>query len=198
MANTVTEICNAALTRIGVDRITDFAADNSIVAVRCRDNYDIARKAALRAYPWNCATKLETLPAETDAPKWRFARAFKLPDDWLRLVTIDGERDFNKRYRIVGRLIMTEDAPSSLNIEYIFDLTNVAAMDALVTDAIAQRLAATLAYDRTGSAGVAEDKWRVYAGMIREARAIDAQEGSPEPFGPDPDNAPMGWLESRY
>ena len=190
MAVGVTEIVNAGLARIGVDRITSFDNDASIVAQRCRDNYAIIRDAVLRSYPWNCAVRLASLPANAVAPVHGYAYAYNLPVDCLRLLHVSGELEDEVKYRVLGRQVQT-DEPGPLPIIYIARVEDVAQYDALLVDALAARLAATLAYDRTGSQAVARDKFDVYLRTMVEARRVDAQEGLPEPFTAD------DWLKAR-
>lgn len=207
MANTITEICNAALSRIGGGRLNDFATDDSEAARRCRDNYPFARDAVLRSGYWNCATKRAKLNAAGTPPAWGYTHAFDFPSGndeklpWcLRVVEIEGERDARRwagKWKVEGRQIVS-NMPGPLPIIYIARIENVTLYDANLGDCIAQRLASQLGYPTTGNQNIERFKWEVYGGMIREAKQIDAQEGIPDAFGADTSEVEdFGWLESR-
>lgn len=194
MADSVVAICNTALDLLGADAITSIDDDNKQGRL-CNRNYAKVRDAVLRAYPWNCAIARASLPALGDAPAFEFDRQFALPEGpdpayCLRVLSIDGEVEFGLRYKIEGRRILTSEA-APLDIIYISRITDPALFDPLLADAISARLALDLAYPLTGSASLGQSMSEVYNQKLGEARAVDAQEGTPDEF-----TAP-GWLESR-
>ncbi len=77
-----TEIASNALTKLGAQSITSIADDDTQRARLCRSYYPNVRDAALRAYPWRCATVRRNLAVEDDTPvgdDW--AHQFQLPVD---------------------------------------------------------------------------------------------------------------------
>ena len=58
--------------------------------------------------------------------------------------------------------------------------------------ALAARLEAELAFSILQSASIAESKWKLYEMKLRNAKAIDAQEGVPDEVLADE------WTDSRY
>ncbi len=194
MTTSVVSICNTALDLLGSDSIASLA-DDSKAARFCARNYERVRDAVLRAYPWNCAMARASLAALAQAPAWGYGRQYALPEGpdpayCLRVLAIDGEVDFGLTYKIEGRRILTdEDAP--LEILYIARVEDPSQYDALLTDAIAARLALDAAYPLAGSVSLAQAMSQAYAEKLAEARQVDAQEGSPDAL------IAGDWLESR-
>jgi hypothetical protein len=195
MTTSVVSICNTALDLLGSDSITSLA-DDSKAARFCARNYERVRDAVLRAYPWNCAMARASLAALAQAPAWGYGRQYPLPDGpepayCLRALAINGEVDFGLTYKIEGRRILTdEDAP--LEILYIARVEDPSLYDALLTDAIAARLALDAAYPLAGSVSLAQAMSQAYAEKLAEARQVDSQEGTPDSL------IAGDWLESRF
>ncbi len=201
MAISDISIANRALDLAGLDPITSLS-DASVSAALVARNIELDRDAALRAYPWNCAMRRAALAADTAAPDWGYAKQYALPAGpgeprpyCLRVWSIEGERDLGAKYRIEGRLILTDEA-APLNIAYIGRPPEWASLDPLCAEAIAARLALVIASNRVRSATIIGQLRDYYRDILLEARKVDAQEGSPEEFGPE-FPATTGWLESR-
>jgi hypothetical protein len=183
--SSVVAICNRALDMLGADPVTSLD-DDTKAARLCARNYEPVRDAVLRAYPWNVAVRRASLAALADAPAWGYGRQFQLPEGpdpepCLRLLTIDGESEFGLRYKVEGRRILT-DAAAPLRILYIARVSDPAALDPMLADAIATRLAADLSYSLTASAALGQTLMSIYQAKLAEARMTDAEEGIPDPL----------------
>ncbi|MEF2144356.1 MAG: hypothetical protein V3573_02825 [Desulfovibrionaceae bacterium] len=190
MATSVIEICNNALQDLGEDPIASLEEGNKAARL-CNQRWPSTRDAVLRAHPWNCAMAQAELASNLGAPIWKWQSRFELPADFLRIVKVVGrlEQDI-QRWEIQGRHILCdEEAP--LFISYICRETNPLRYDALLSEALAARLAATLAYPLTGSNTLAKEYWDVYNQKVLEARGVDAREGVPESV------APNAWLTAK-
>lgn len=177
----VVAICNRALDMLGGEPVTSLA-DNTKAARLCARNFEPVRDAVLRAYPWNAAIRRASLAALSEAPAWGYSRQFQLPDGpapepCLRLLAIDGEEEFDTRYKIEGRRVLT-DEPAPLDILYIARIADPSQLDPMLHDVIATRLAADLSYSLTASAALGQSLMEIYQAKLAEARATDAQEGS--------------------
>ena len=181
------EICNRALDHLGADSISSLV-EGTKAANLCARNYPIARDAVLRASPWNTAMRRAALPALTTAPAWGFAYQYQVPADCLTVTRLEDE---DAIFRVEGRQILTDEG-APLNILYIARITDTAQFDPALCEAIAARLASDIAYAVTGSATMTQTMLEVYERVLREARGVDAQEGTPETFDTDE------WLRSRY
>lgn len=175
MSDSTVAICNRALDFLGADPIMALT-DNSKPARLMNRNFALVRDAVLRAYPWHCATARASLPALSAAPQWGYTKQYQVPTDFLRMLRIDIEGEFD--YRVEGRAILT-DLSAPLNILYTARITDPALFDPLLADAIAARLAADLCYTITGSSQGQSNVQGIYRTILAEARAADAQEGTP-------------------
>ncbi|MDZ4737687.1 MAG: hypothetical protein SGJ07_15195 [Rhodospirillaceae bacterium] len=188
-------ICNRALDMLGADPVMSFDDDNQSGRL-CKRNYAAIRDAVLRAYPWNPAVRRAALPALSVAPAWGFAYQYSLPEGpeppgCLRVLAIEGETEgASSPYRIEGRRILSDDGPP-LRLLYIGQITDPNEFGPLLADAIAARLAAELAYPLTASTALSQVLTETYRDKLVEARAIDAQEGTPGRI------VTHDWVESR-
>lgn len=199
-----TSIANRALDLVGADPVTDINSDNSLEAGLCKRNFDLNRDATYRSYAWNSCLRRARLNADPAAPAWGYARQFNLPAGaeepglyCLRVLEINGERQLGVRYSIEGRRVLTDEG-APLDIRYIARVTAYPNLDPLLAEAVAARLSLVIAPRLTKSASQFAELRQYYVTLMREARSVDAQEGSPVQFGPDPGFEIPGWLESRY
>ncbi len=194
-AVTETEICNGALSMLGVDeRLGDVETDATVNARRCRLAYPRARDALLSAYPWNFAARRASLPAFAADPAWGFATQVLLPADFLRLRHLNGAGQAD-RYVIEstadGRMLLC-DLAAPLDILYTARITSAGFFDSLFVDALTARLAADLAMPVTQTRSLFETMAVIARNRIEEAQVADAREGTAG------DSLPAGsWVESR-
>lgn len=189
-------ICNMALTRVGSDKLTQaqLSADSIRAAQLVNAHYENCRDTLLRAHPWNWAVKRAVLVDTGEAPEFEFAYAFGLPEDFLKIIRTDSESEgINAEYRIENqndvRVLITDEG--SCEIEYIAQIDDTSLFDPLFVDILAQRLAAEICPALTDNANMTSTLWEVYQTKLREARGVDAQEGTPR--GLDADT----WTSSR-
>ena len=196
MAVTKLTICNMALMRVGHDKLTQaqLTADAIRAAQLVNTHYDNCRDSLLRAHPWNFAVKRAALVDTGEAPEFEFAYAFSMPDDCLKILRTDSESEgINAEYRIENqndvKVLVTDEG--SCEIEYIAQITDVTLFDPQFVDILAQRLAAEICIGLTDNANMTQGLWDVYQSKLREARGVDAQEGTPRGLDAD------GWINSR-
>jgi hypothetical protein len=86
MAASDTEICNIALSHLGVGKeIANLETENSNEANACRRFFDTARDATLRDFPWPFATKFADLSLVEETPNDEWAYSYRYPSDCVRL-----------------------------------------------------------------------------------------------------------------
>ena len=173
----VVGIANAALLRIGAGLIMSLDEEGKAARL-CRQLYGPSRDAVLRAHPWNCALRRCALAQLVAPPAFGFALQYQLPADCLRVLALDADGDGGDGgFRIEGRRLLCH-APGA-RAHYIARIDDPTQFDALLADAIAARLAAELAFPIAASTSLAQSMWQIYEMKLREARIVDAQEGTP-------------------
>lgn len=176
MANSVVGICNIALTSLGANPITSLT-DGSTEAVLCDSMWDNARRAVLRAHPWNFALKRIELAAELAQPAFDYKHSYPLPADCLRVIQVFGDSD----YRIENKKIITNS--DKCFVKYVFDNQDIGSWDSSFCDLVAARLRFDLAYAITRSNSSLNASSAIYQEKLRTAKGIDASEDTTELFG---------------
>lgn len=83
---TKTEICNMALSYIGISiELTDVDTDATAAAKACLRFYDTSRDDVLRAYPWPFATKIAALAGKANNPNAEWAFSYTYPADAIAI-----------------------------------------------------------------------------------------------------------------
>lgn len=187
MTSTV-DIANYALNIIGATNISAFD-ENSKVGRLINQRYEGVRDSVFRAHPWNCLIRRVELAQDVATPAFGYAYQYTLPTDpyCLRVLefsngtlTYPHDNMFSNTggaaFVIEGRKLLTDEGTAQ--IKYIGRITDPNEYDVLLTDCIAAKLAAEIAYAVTGSNTVVELSATLYAEKLREARFVDATEGA--------------------
>ncbi len=198
MAVTSLSICNMALSLIGNKSFLITALnEDSEPARQCNLWYEPIRDATLMAHPWNFAIRRAELSQISDTPAYGYAYAYSYPDDFLKVVQTDMAEEAGwEDYRSEGQLGTTTRVLLSdegeVAIEYIAKITDPNAYSPMFVQALVTHLAATICVPLTDSQTRADKIADRYKEIVREARSVDAQEGTPR--GLDADT----WLNARY
>ena len=181
------QVCNRALAFLGQPRITAFF-DETVESRLCGELYDTTRQALLRSYPWNCATKVDTLAKLPEVPNKETGHSFyyQVPVDELRIIRVvkltEGSGGFyysflyptdDSHWERHGDKIATSVDPCP--VEYIRDIESHE-MDLHLQDALAYQMAADLAYALTGSSKMMESRTELALVKLQEARTTDSLE----------------------
>lgn len=184
MAVSEVGIVNSAFVNIGEERIASLD-DSSTRAVKAKEQFPIQREYLLRRYNWNFAKARATLAADATAPEFGFTNRFPVPADFLRLLGLydrnEPEENYSSstiRHKVEGRYILADDA--SLSIYYMKNVTDPAQFDSMFVEALALQLSVKLAYDLSTGLKRVEQLVAQYEKVIREAKTMNAIEGTPE------------------
>jgi len=174
------DLANEALLLLGANTITSFS-DNDPNAVLVNRFYEGEKDALLRSHRWNCAVTTANLASLVDTPiiDWEFK--FNLPTDPYCLRVLDVRTvtgDIKLDFEIQGRELLTEE--STVDITYIKRISDASQFDSLLYQALVFRMAWKLSFPITRSSGVMQQMAQLYDAVVRDARTIDSQEGTPE------------------
>lgn len=186
MAATSVVIANNALVMIGANTITSLS-DNTKEARLCNARYDSCRKAVLRSYPWNFARKRDTLDTAVGSPgDFGYSNDFAVPNDFLRIIKADtGGAD----YRLEQGKILTN--AGTVDLLYIFDLTDTTKFDVMFDDAIAAYLAWNIVFSLTQDKELKKFMWEQFYAIVRLSRFVSASENPPGEL------STTEWIDSR-
>jgi hypothetical protein len=181
-----TDIGNLALDLLSAGTVQDIVIPTTPTEELLNRWYDQTRKKVLREHPWNFAASRAVLAASGTAPAFGFSAAFPVPNDFIRLLTIqdsDGNDLQAKTYGFenVGgqRCIVSNTEGGSLRLRYVFDIQDVSRFDPLFIHLFAHELALAIAYKVTESNGNIERIGTIQQNAARMAKSIDGQENPP-------------------
>lgn len=191
--DSITGICNAALIALGEDPVTAvFPPDPVKRAILCSQRYDAVRRELLRKHPFHCARAQVQLAASATKPLFKWANAFPLPADFIRLWGVDPDNvDQNlTTWEVVdGQILTNEQAP--LDLDYVRNLTDPTRFDPLFARCLALALADDIAEALTASDRIAAKVQNALAAVLPDAKTIDSQDDGPQELDDDV------WLRSR-
>lgn len=191
---TQTDICNIALSLLGIqERISDIE-EESTTAEALRLQWELARDEALRARDWNFASRRAVLSASATAPLFDFAYAYILPTDYI------AAREFNTRlagtseanFEISDGQLLSNDEFAYLR--YTHRSENVGRWSANFCQLVAHLLAAGAGGGLSTAPGLAE-RMRLRAEEIAiQATGPDLKETRPRAIRAETDSK---WLQAR-
>ena len=178
MPLTATEICAAALVKIGARPIASLE-EAGLEAACARRLYPIARDALLVAHPWSFTLAHARLDPDAGAgPVADFGRAYALPADHLRTLSAGvGRSARGLTYRIQGARLLT-DAGGDVVVAYQ-QRVDEALFPALFVQPLVTRLAAELCVPVTEGTARAAELAQLAELELRRARLLDSQQATP-------------------
>lgn len=178
MANSVVDICNNALVRIGSKTITSLS-DGDKVSTACNLVYAQTRDMLLRQHLWNFSLVRVSLASETPGPSFGFAYSYPLPSEFIRVKEIENN---NTTYKIEGGKLLTDDA--TVNLVYVARVEDVSKYDALFTEALILSLASRLSFILIGSNSRDEALKEELKKVLFTAKMVDGQDDTPDSLNP--------------
>ena len=201
MALSRTQVINRALQLIAADTISDPDEDTTS-ARTAKLEYDAVVRAELSAYPWYFAKKQAQIAQDADAPLFKYAYAFTLPTDFMRLVELEDRWVFSvdratqdtnpiPPYEMQGRSLLT-DMTAPLRIGYVRDLTDEPTLwHPMFEEVVVAALAAALANPLAKSMSTVEAMLKLRRLKVTEARRVNAIQQPPKHI---PDGS---WMVAR-
>lgn len=182
MAASDVSICSNALLLLGAKTISSFDENND--RARLASNlFESVRDSMLRSHPWNCAVKRVSLAPDLDVPAFDFDNQFTLPGDFMRVLSV-GEAGLEVPFKIESGKLLSDENPALLR--YIWRNDNPATWDDMLVRGMELAMAATMAYGITQSAALRDSMRDELARHMKQARAVDGQDDTPETLGDSP------------
>ena len=188
MADSDTAICNSALLKVGAERINALTEQNER-AVVCDEQYPKIRRLLIRSHPWNFALERRELAELATTPLFEYEKEFGIPLDVLSILKFEDEDNRLNKFKVEGRKVLTNNG--TVKCLCLINVTDVSLFDANFDEAFAWRLAAEIAWPLVQSATLAKNMLDAFNLFMREARSLDAQEGTPDDFEAEE------WIDSR-
>ena len=186
MVTSKTEICNLSQDLLSGETVLDIDSPTTATESMLARWYDQCRKQCLREHPWKFAAKRQILAASATAPAFGYTKAFPLPNDFIRLLTIessDGGQILPQEFQIESlegvKVIMISTEASSIRLRYVYDIEDVTKFDAMFVSYLALSIALATAYKVTESSGSVERISNLQERQGQMARAISGQERPP-------------------
>ena len=183
MSFSAVQLCNLALSRIGVSQFVASFTESGTKAQLCNLHFDACRDAVLEAYPWPFATITADLALVTTAPSMDWGYAFRLPSDCLKpLRTLDAGRGLSSPFAIsadsAGQLLLLDAAACSL--QYTQRVEDPGRFPPAFGHALAWRLAMEFAPPLSVNSGLTQRAEIGYRTAIGEAEMLAINQGWPD------------------
>ena len=190
MAASVVDICNQALYLLGQSAITALD-EGTRPATICTLLWPEVRDMVLSDHPWNCAIHRDELAQSTTDPEYEYSYQYALPTDpyCLRVLStsnddyVDSNGDPAYPWKVEGRYLLTD--ADTVKIRYIKRVTDVTQYPPFLVTAMAAKLASELAFPITRNLNIHSQMEQLYQRKLADAKAVDAQEGTPDKFESD-------------
>ena len=181
-----TDVCNLSQDLLSAAVILDIDVPTTPDEEMYARWYDQSRKKVLREHPWKFATKRQIIAASSTAPDFGYTKAFPLPNDFIRFLTIESDEGLlvlSDEYQIESHLgvqsvLISTDA-ASVRLRYVYDIEDVTKFDSMFISYFALDLALAVAYKTTESNGNVDRITQLQKQQGSMARAISGQERSP-------------------
>lgn len=162
------DIVNSALIKIGAKPILALTADTKearLASARISPVIEII----LRLHPWNCCIRRFVLTATTTTPVFGYTYTHTLPNDFMRLVSVDVED-----YRLEKKVLVTDS--NRVELVYVAKPTDLSELDPLCAETIAWYLAWDLCYPIMQSSERVGACLSGFKTCLRSAKFVSASE----------------------
>lgn len=171
------DVANWALDRIGAKPIVSFD-DNTPTANYVKRLYPLCRDELFRKFSWRCLVKRVELSADTTAPAFGYLYRYLLPSGCLFIREVrSGDTILHDGWEREGDYILTDYA-APLRLLYTYKEEDPNKWDSLLVSTVAAYLSYTLAEPITQSPEKIAMALRHYDQTVREAKFVNAQEGT--------------------
>ena len=183
---TITDICNLALSHLGVGTIRDVHEETE-TARACKLYYDATRRMLLREYPWGFARRVERLAKMPDKQFPGHKNVYMYPELCLYIYRLtDGTPtpDERPQFEVFNLDNSTKVIATDIDdawADYVYDVTDPDVWDAVFLEAMTRKLAADLCMRLVGNQGLFEPQFHLYRAALDMAMTQVAKERQRDP-----------------
>lgn len=150
MANSVVQICNMALAKVGSESFITSLTDDTKAARLLSIFYEPIRDSLIRSHLWRFARKQYQLAPLVTEPLFNGGYYFQMPTDCIRVVVPDDEYFYSYgRWSVEGDRILADT--NVLNIVGLQRVEDPNLFDPIFSEALATRIAHELCIPLTNS-----------------------------------------------
>jgi len=187
MAASKIEICNLALSHLGMQGITSITESNPS-AIACNNFFDKCRDDVFSEYRWPFATVREALVLASDEVLgWTYIYVYPTKASTVWYVFDEGtvdtrhEQEFEVMYIPASdRRVICSEAQYAY-AEYTYQVADTTIYSPKFVIALSYRLAASMAHTLTGDASIGLKLMDVYNAILSEAKRIGYSERIKKP-----------------
>jgi hypothetical protein len=187
---TKVDICNMALSHLGMQAITTLLEDNPSTRA-CNKFYDPSLDAVLSEFRWPFATVKQALVGVTDETlemEWDYIYVY--PTQALRIWNVYNESTIvdkdQQEFEVVFQVDENRKVICSNNdsayAEYSYRVQDTNIYDPLFNLAFSLRMAGSMAHTLIGDAEVSKDLLTTYANAISDAKRMNSIERIKKPY----------------
>ena len=176
MALTKIKIANIALDYLRAESINS-TEDETTEARALATHWDAVVESELQKHTWDFAQKRINLNRLTETPVFGYKYKYALPNDFLRVVKIEGSAD----YRREGNTLVTND--EAVEMVYVYRNTDVSTWPPYFAMLVAAQLRIALANSISADKSMIELATAIYDKQAAEARWIDSSMDYQDDFG---------------
>lgn len=183
---TITDICNLALSHLGVGTIRDVHEETE-TARACKLYYDATRRMLLREYPWGFARRVERLAKMPDKQFPGHKNVYMYPELCLYIYRLtDGTPtpDERPQFEVFNLDNSTKVIATDIDdawADYVYDVTDPDVWDAVFLEAMTRKLAADLCMRLVGNQSLFEQQFNLYRAALDMAMTQVAKERQRDP-----------------
>ena len=165
------DICNQALGLVGSLQIESMDEDGD-AARKCKRIYELTVQKALTETFWTFATKRKKLTKNAKAPEFGFSSSYKLPSDFLAVVSINEREGIGEERSIEGGDLLCDD--EEVHLVYLARVPE-GMFSANFIDCLIRLLASKLAVAMFKDTAMSESHYSIYRNELRTAMFKDSR-----------------------
>jgi len=187
---TKVDICNLALSHLGMNAITSLTEDNPSVRA-CNYFFDPSRDAVFSDYKWPFANVAEALVGVTDTVlqlEWQYIYVY--PTQAAAVWTVYNESTIKSKdteeFEVAFQVVNNRKVICSNNItayaEYTYKVKDTTIFSPNFVILLSLRLASSMAHSLIGDVEVGKDLLTSYTNAVSEAKRISYNERKKKPY----------------